>query len=417
MSARYSILIAAVFGFGVEAAITTISNVHPRFDSTGKLFDAHDGATLQFEIGGSFYYYAMGYGKCIENGKGADGDCGQLSNNTLSVWRSATLASGSWEQLHSFTPSSSGWPSCTYYRSQLLRSKSTGRYVLWLNAQSGGDNDCNACPQGSFAKCFAAGTSASPEGPFTFEGMVSGINYVTEGGVGDYALFQDDDADRTSYVIYKRSGRAPGDNAHRMTLQRLEPDLLAGDTSVHAGAGIFGAPFVEAPTMFKRGGVYYALFGQCCAFCAHGAGIGVYSAPRPLGPWTSHGNVGCSDDVPDTCGCALPVPAVYNTTMCPKGIGAVTFAQQNSVIVVGDDFVWTGDRWQSACASTVESQGLPATGLPTELDCVKAFDLQYWSVLRWDETGDVPLPRQVVWENEIHIRLPDTGTAQLSFVL
>ena len=30
-------------------------------------------------------------------------------------------------------------------------------------------------------------------------------------------------------------------------------------------------------------GVYYALFGQCCAFCAHGSGIGVYTATHPLG--------------------------------------------------------------------------------------------------------------------------------------
>jgi hypothetical protein len=34
-------------------------------------------------------------------------------------------------------------------------------------------------------------------------------------------------------------------------------------------------PFVEAPAIFKRGAHYYALFGKCCAFCAHGTGIGV----------------------------------------------------------------------------------------------------------------------------------------------
>ena len=77
----------------------------------------------------------------------------------------------------------------------------------------------------------------------------------------------------------------------------------------------------------------------------------------------------------------------YNQT-CPANgeVASTTFAQQNSVIDLGNDrdFVWTGDRWQSACAATVAAQGLPATGLAgMGLDCVKAFDLQYWSVLQY----------------------------------
>jgi hypothetical protein len=50
------------------------------------------------------------------------------------------------------------------------------------------------------------------------------------------------------------------------------------------------SPFVEAPAMFKRRGTYYALFGKCCAFCAHGSGVGVWvsvRAPPPHAPGTS----------------------------------------------------------------------------------------------------------------------------------
>jgi hypothetical protein len=273
--------------------------------------------------------------------------------------------------------------------------------VLWLNAQMGRDG-CDVCPAGSASKCFVAGSSASPDGPFTYEGVVPNIRYVGEGGVGDFALFQDDDAERTPYAIYKRSGAAPGDQAHRMTLQRLLPSLLAADPA--GSAGVFGAPFVEAPAMFKRQGVYYAMFGKCCAFCAHGTGIGVYSAPAPLGAWTYHENIGCVGGEPKAgCGCGMAEQPKYNVS-CPAPPVAVTRAQQNSVILTGgDEVVWTGDRWQSACAATVRGQGLPPTGLPAALDCVKAFDLQYWSALRWNTDGPVPLPMQVAWQDEITV--------------
>ena len=32
------------------------------------------------------------------------------------------------------------------------------------------------------------------------------VRYVTEGGTGDFGLFQDDDEAKTPYIIYKRSG-------------------------------------------------------------------------------------------------------------------------------------------------------------------------------------------------------------------
>jgi len=155
---------------------------------------AHDRAVWRVQ--------AMGYGKCVENGRQAEGFCGQISNNTVGVWRSSTLASRTWERLSSFQPSSSGWPKCTYFRSHALRSHATGQYVLYLNGQSGHDNSCSACPAGSAQKCLLAGTSSTPEGPFKYHGVVP-VRYTAEGGAGDFALFQDDDDARTAYVIYK----------------------------------------------------------------------------------------------------------------------------------------------------------------------------------------------------------------------
>jgi hypothetical protein len=52
-----------------------------------------------------------------------------------------------------------------------------------------------------------------------------------------------------------------------------------GPTPTSSGA--FGNAFVEAPALFKRQGVYYALFGECCCFCSFGSGIQVQSERKP----------------------------------------------------------------------------------------------------------------------------------------
>jgi len=51
------------------------------------------------------------------------------------------------------------------------------------------------------------------------------------------------------------------------------------------------------------------------------------------------------------------------------------------------EYVWTGDRWQSAN------------------DGVKAHDLQYWSVLKFTEINGIELPVQFVWEDEIVVHV------------
>ena len=250
---------------------------------------------------------------------------------------------------------------------------------------------------GKPSHCYLAGTSDSPAGPFVYSGAVP-VRYTWEGGVGDFELFVDDDG--AGYVPYKRTGAAPGDYGHRMTLQQLSPDFLNVVEFGSVGMSAFAAaPFVEAPAMFKRRGTYYALFGKCCPFCAHGSGIGVWtSSGTPLGPWVPQGNIGCVEPAivdQQACGCGVSVPPklLANGTTCPAGAsgmgaarnGSVSHAQQNSVIKLAPSkgktepsFMWTGDRWQSACRSTVIAQGV--TPLGPDLHCVKAWDYQYWSV-------------------------------------
>ena len=102
-------------------------------------------------------------------------------------------------------------------------------------------------------------------------------------------------------------------------------------------------------------------------------------------------------------------------------------------------FLWTGDRWQSACRSTVIAQGVSPIG--PDLGCVKAWvrrrslcvllldpvwaklwlspasccvgqDYQYWSPLEFDDSGTGPaLPRQQVWSNEVTLDIDAHPTA------
>jgi hypothetical protein len=54
----------------------------------------------------------------------------------------------------------------------------------------------------------------------------------------------------------------------------------------------FGDVYVEAPMMFKRGGLYYTAFGRCCCYCESGSIVSAYMATKPLGPYTKVGSLG-----------------------------------------------------------------------------------------------------------------------------
>jgi hypothetical protein len=98
----------------------------------------------------------------------------------------------------------------------------------------------------------------------------------------------------------------------------------------------------EAPVLFKRNGVYYALFGPMCCFCYQGSGIRVYTAPHPLGPYTYQGgdDIACYKN--DTSGSSLferlddpePTPG-QGCLFYADNLLSSTRAQQNYVVEVG----------------------------------------------------------------------------------
>jgi hypothetical protein len=266
------------------------------------------------------------------------------------------------------------------------------RYVLWANAKQ--------CPDvclGVSSGCYLAFTADTPAGPFALEGPVR-TKYTRDGGVGDYSLFIDDD--QAAYCIHKRTGQAPPPNGHRMLIERLDADYLH---STNVTLGIFGDPFVEAPVMFKRRGVYYALFGKCCAFCSTGSGVGVYTATQPLGPYTYHLNVGCPTEPAEGCGCG-GAPYTRDPNKSCAVLPTVTKAQQNFVIQVPQPngtmrYLWTGDQWQSACR------------IPN-LKCVKGWDLQFWSDLDFDDSMSPAVPKRLHWVDSVPLSVVGAAARQ-----
>lgn len=330
------------------ARLVTFSNVEPRRDAGGAIMNAHDGTTRRFSPGGAFFYTAMGYPAfCNETGKiNGCTDCIYGVNNSITVWTSPDLSSGSWTAASALYPGAAGFPPCTYFRSQAVFNPSTGLHVVWANV-------AGCAPHVVQGGAYAVATAAAPEGPFSFRGFAQPPG-LSSGFIGDFALLVD--VDGAAYAILTHG--IDGAGFREMIVFKLAADFLnftATRTPVLPGPHL-----VEAPAFFRRGSTYYALLGGCTCMGLYGGGVAVLTAPAPLGPWT---NVTATLDP----GC----PMERQSTCFQMGPGdicnPVTQAQQNFVIEVplasGETaWVWTGDRWQQSPDGTFAQQ--PQTWLP-----------------------------------------------------
>jgi hypothetical protein len=254
---------------------TTLVNFNPkggqvtRFDTVGDAIDAHDGKIAFFD--GLYVLYGTSYGCGYQwNVAGAPfcgfkaysspdlvhfTDRGKLFDATTATWQQRCNGS-------------------TYgcYRPHVLRSASTGLYVLWINVY---DNSIG----------FRVLTGTSPFGPFTETAVPTlAVNHdAPAGGLnnGDHDTFLDDDG--TAYLAYTdwRSGG-------RIAIEKLDASYQSG-TGAHVEGITPGS--TEAPALFKRNGTYYLTYSDPnCGYCG-GTGTSYRTAPSPLGPWSAGRNV------------------------------------------------------------------------------------------------------------------------------
>jgi len=349
------------------ARLVTFNNSAPMLDDTGAILDAHDQSMQRFSPGGAYYRHAVAYGACLEpNGTGCErtaDNCGFRDDHRIVVYKSDDLSSGSWNFVaEAISPAQR--PAGIVYRPSAVFNQNTGTVVLGWNT--------NGLPT-------AVSASGSPEGPFVFTGTA--VN-LTTGGISDWRWFVDPHEPGAGYVIYSAD--------FRIHIERLTDDYL-----MTRGAPFnftFSEYFVEAPALFERKGIYYALFGWCCCFCKQGSNIMVHTAPHPLGPWTTQpsgpsyerGDVSCvpkvgpsgaTDGGDDAGGDADGgsaagggrgrgglLEAIGLGTIPTPGLGceyknasetSTTASQQNGIWLVDTadgtvEYLWVGDNWQQA---------------------------------------------------------------------
>jgi beta-xylosidase len=224
----------------------TINNVEPRRDVTGHIIDAHCGC-LQF-FNGRFYLYGRAFGT---------NHTGTVYNLPFVVYSSPDLKDWTFEgKLLREQPKG------VYTRPYVVFNPKTRKYVLWYNwfptLWNGQDG---------------VAVSDNPVGPFT---IVNTKVHLLGSCPGDSSLFVDDDG--TGYCIYTDM-----DEGYAIRVERLTPDFL--DSTGQASNVL--AKGNEAPLLFRRDNIYYALVSPLCPDCPEGGSVQVFKSASPLGPFTT----------------------------------------------------------------------------------------------------------------------------------
>ena len=309
-----------------HAANVVIRNDLPRRDVDGNVMDVHDGCLELFK--GRYYLYGTRYGETD----------GYTKENRYVCYSSGDLTSWTFHGEILQAP-----PEGVYYRPYVKYNSSTRKYVMWY------------CWYPTlWDGQYGVATSDVPQGPFVIHHPNTPVRNAQSGDLG---LFVDDDG--TGYLIYTSIAKG-----HAISIERLSPDYLS---STLENSGVLARDY-EACSLFKRGGIYYALFGPKCCFCPQGSHVRVYTSENPLGPYVMRGNINRND------GGTLIVPA-----------------QQTHVATLpsasGTQYIWMGDIWGS------------------RPDGIKGHDLQYWSSpLKFDDDGMI---HRLVRENSIEIGIFD----------
>ena len=140
----------------------------------------------------------------------------------------------------------------------------------------------------------------------------------------------------------------------------------------------------EAPLLFRRGDIYYALCGPLCATCPKGSEVQVFASASPLGPFSTQlsENINRSNEtniVPTSAEDTNRFPSMKGKKgwyeFQPQSSIPIVPAQETWVANISADgqsaYIWMGDRWGSSP------------------DGLIAHDFQFWSPLDFTPDGHI----------------------------
>jgi beta-xylosidase len=148
------------------------------------------------------------------------------------------------------------------------------RFVLYYTAQDAA----------SGRQCIGAATASSPAGPFRDPSQQALICQLNLGGSIDASPFKDVDGKR--YLLWKNDGNCCN-QATNLYLQPLSADglrLTGKVTTLIQNFQLWEGNVIEAPTLYRAGGVYYLLY-SAGPYDSDLYAVGYATASRVTGPY------------------------------------------------------------------------------------------------------------------------------------
>ncbi|WP_243398510.1 glycoside hydrolase family 43 protein [Deinococcus koreensis] len=149
-----------------------------------------------------------------------------------------------------------------------------GQFVLYYTARD----------QRSDRQCIGVAVAAQPAGPFQPVGKGPLVCQAELGGSIDASPFLDSDG--RAYLLWKNDGNALGLST-QLFIQPLAPDglsLSGAPTALIQNFQLWEGSVIEAPTLYKQGGVYYLLYSGG-PFDSDLYAVGYATASRITGPY------------------------------------------------------------------------------------------------------------------------------------
>ena len=133
-------------------------------------------------------------------------------------------------------------------------------------------------------QCIGVATAASPAGPFKDTSGKPLVCQIAEGGSIDASPFQDADGKR--YLLWKNDGNCCNQTTN-LYLQPLSPDglkLTGKASTLIQNFQLWEGNVIEAPTLYRAGGVYYLLY-SAGPYDSDLYAVGYATATRVTGPY------------------------------------------------------------------------------------------------------------------------------------